>query len=1013
MGTPFSRLPTALVGLLLLLLAVQAWALSPARRFEQFVVDQWSIEHGLPQVAVLAITQDPQGWLWIGTQQGLARFDGTQFTVLRREEAPELPASSVDVLHPAPSGVWFGTPRGGGHVEGLTVRRFRTEVGAIHAFASLAGSTYVASAQGLYRIAGLDLVPVGLSGLPVHALLADDDGLIAATPGTLHRWTPQGVTPLATVETGLADLVFRRLVRYRERLLLGTTRGLFELSPGSARIVPAPAPHRFANVGIEALHVDADLNLWISTVSTLYRESPLFGLEQVPATGALGEQPWVTVIHEDRERNLWFGSMTASLVRAWNGWASRVGRNEGLQDPFVWSLERDPLGNLWVGTNSGVGRYAGGRVAGFFSTAGLPSAAVYHLDVLDAGQLLIGTRSGLYLGLPDAEGQLRIRAHPDFEPLTAELITSSLVFDGGEAGNLDGDRFWVGTLNGLYDYEQGRFRRLGPLEGLDADRIRVLLGLGDGTALVGAESGLWFWDGRRFRQERLGDRDIDAFVSAFVRLPDGRVMMGTLDAGLYLGRPGHWRRYTADDGLPQPGAHHLTVLGDTLWVATAEGLYRLPIAALDAAAPLPAEVVLSSAGRFRGSQPMRCCNGGGDSRGLVDGNQLLLPSIAGLVVVHPDAIGRNETPPQVAIAGVRLREQPLALVEPLVVDEALPELAISYAGLSFQDPRSVRFRYRLDPYDRDWRESTARREAVYGALGPGRYQFRVRAYNNSDVPSASEATLGIVIPPRWHQTWGFRLLAAAMVLGLLVWLARVWQASLRARAERLEELVVQRTQELGRVNERLRRANQSLLEDSMTDALTGLRNRRALTGFYEDWQRVREPGAPGLVVFLLDLDHFKQVNDRFGHATGDEVLKALAQRLRAFVSPEDLLLRWGGEEFMVIQSALRCPDPLAQAEALRQQIADPPFAAGGQTLWMTGSVGFARFPLFPALQADEDPSLALELADAALYRVKTRGRNGSCGLEIAPYASLLDFDGFVAHQAADFVQRGRLRWVQR
>ncbi|MCU0753857.1 MAG: hypothetical protein MUE46_01875, partial [Xanthomonadales bacterium] len=326
MGKPCSRYSTFVVGLLLWLLAVHALALSPARRFEQYVVDQWSIEHGLPQVAVLALAQDPQGWLWIGTQQGLARFDGDQFTVLRREDAPELPASSVDVLHPAPSGVWFGTPRGGGHVEGLTIRRFRTEVGAIHAFATLGGASFAATDQGLYRVAGVDLVPVALTGTPVHALLADEGALLIASAGQVHRLRGEQLERLAQTDASLSDLVFRRVVRYRGRLLLGTTRGLYEVAPESDRILPAEHPRLPSSVGIEALHVDSDLNLWISTVSTLYRESPLFDLEVVPPTTLLGEQPWVTVILEDRERNLWFGSMTASLIRAWNGWASRVGR---------------------------------------------------------------------------------------------------------------------------------------------------------------------------------------------------------------------------------------------------------------------------------------------------------------------------------------------------------------------------------------------------------------------------------------------------------------------------------------------------------------------------------------------------------------------------------------------------------------------------------------------------------------------------------------------------------------
>jgi diguanylate cyclase (GGDEF)-like protein len=306
------------------------------------------------------------------------------------------------------------------------------------------------------------------------------------------------------------------------------------------------------------------------------------------------------------------------------------------------------------------------------------------------------------------------------------------------------------------------------------------------------------------------------------------------------------------------------------------------------------------------------------------------------------------------------------------------DLAFEFTSISFQDPRSLAFRYRLLPYHEDWRapDEADSRIAVYTNLGPAEYRVEVQSSIVDGLWSES-AEVTFQVPPRFVETTAFRLLVGLLVLLLGLLLLARQRRRFTLRAEALERLVQQRTADLAEANRQLREA-------SLTDPLTALRNRRYLSqqipkdlAFYGR-ELKRNPELGQVIVFaLIDIDHFKRVNDEHGHAAGDHVLQQFAELLQAQVRSGDYVARWGGEEFMVVFR----PTPLEYVPVLGRRLCEASakrqFEIGGQRrIPVTCSIGLVEYPLFSDGETSLDWEQLVELADRALYRVKRAGRNG-------------------------------------
>ena len=953
-----------------------AQALDPDKAFHHFVRNNWSIEQGLPQISALAIAQDRQGYLWVGTQAGLARFDGVQFTSFNPENTPGMAGLWVSDLHVDPQNrLWVATYRG------MTLYedgRFRIipETGAapddnldirdIEAMAD--GRIMLAAPEGVYEARPEGLVLRQRLAYPANVLMARDGELWVGSRGRVYRITGDTAVVMPLPE-GDADTVVTQLQHSQGRLWAGTSAGLF-YRQGNAWLRHEGGPP-LSSAPIESMLEDADGNLWVGMVQDLARLQAGRLRELVTSPGA---GPSVRAMFEDREGNLWLGSQWDGLTRLWNGWTRRYGPREGLEDATLWSVARGPDGRIWAGTNSGLSVMEDGRFRTVVAGSDLPHPNAYTLLPED-NAVWIGTRRGVALLHGD-----RLETPERLAPMRSAQINGML---RDRAGAL-----WFATTQGLFRLRRDDLTQLGVAEGFSDPRTRVLLETRDGRLLVGTQSGLY---------EVTGDRVVPVGLDSGLRpglditamheLDDGKLVVGALSEEIFLFDGKRWTTFGNDSGLPVNSAFFITHdRSGFLWVAGIRGIHRVPVDDLLAVAEgratqVRGEMLLNERGDRRGGQKGYCCNGAGNAKGFLFDDELWLPSRDGVVAMSTTAIIKNPVAPRTLIERIRIGEQ-WRDADPSGDWQLSPDsrdLSFQFTVLSFQDPNSVELRYRLVGYDQDWRilDDPSRRVVNYTNLPPGAYVFEALGANNADVWSTAPAQLGFRIQPRFHETPLFYLLMAAL-LGSVVYAGyRLQLAAHRRQRQALELLVGQRT-------EALEVANLRLEEASQTDPLTGLRNRRYLAtqipadiAFY-DREAVRR-GTPGevMVFALVDIDHFKAVNDRHGHGAGDRVLQQFAQVLGQLVRTGDYVARWGGEEFLIVFRPMQNRNIPILGERIRDAVARHRFAVGSdEPLPLTCSVGLVECPLFRDARGSMGWEQVVELADRALYFVKNHGRNG-------------------------------------
>jgi len=974
----------AVAALLMLVLAASAWALDPRVPFHHYRFDHWGPDEGLPQISVLTITQDRLGYLWLGTQNGIARFDGNRFTIYDRNTTgvdTTLPTSSLAT----PDGrVWFGTPRGVFWIRGEQVHEIgkgAAMVGVLNVAMDRDGRVLVATGAGVFAVAGERLRSDPELAGPAFSLLRDGKVVWVGGKGTVTRLEGGRPEAIALPDPALKVL---RMARDGDSLWLGTQSGLRRFDLRTRALDPMSET---GSEPVDSLLLDASGNLWVGTLDRLQRRHPGGTWETVEA-GDLFAQPWIDAIFEDREGELWLGSHRESLVRLRDSALSRIGTHEGLADPFTWSVLRDRGGALLVGTSHGLFEVDGAAPPReLVAASALPQAQVYSLDEDPDGTLWIGTRGGLAVRRDGV-----VSVPPALAPLVGVQVDAVV--------RIGDDDHWIATLDGLFRYRGGVLRALGPHDGSPASKVRTILPAEAGAILIGTDAGIFRVEDERFTRLP-GAAALDAtFVPRMAWLRPGLLAITTMDRGLGLWRDGRLLLLGRDNGLPTVNGWTLDVIGPYLYVASIDGVYRVALADLpDPTAKPPyrlrTQVVVEGSQRGSGGRRFGCCNGGGDARTLREGASLWIASSAGAVRLDTGALPAPATPPAALIENVRNGENRFAGDAPITLDGDSRDIEIEYTGLSLVDSARLEFRYRLTGYDDDWKAASTRRVAYYTHLPPGDYRFEVQARPPFGAWGKGVAPLPIRILPHWYERAGVRLAGGALAALLALLAVLRHNAGLRGHARELRQAVDERTRELQRANERLEQL-------SRTDSLTGLANRRGIDtrarGAERDWT-----GA----ALMIDIDHFKRINDEHGHDYGDRVLVALGEILRANTRSEDRVLRWGGEEFLIVSQRLGLDDALQLAERIRAALAARRFDDASERS-ITCSIGVAALPVHPDRAGDLDASIAM--ADYALYRAKREGRDRAVAVLLPADARPGSSPAELRAEIERLEAAGRLQW---
>jgi diguanylate cyclase (GGDEF)-like protein len=558
-------------------------------------------------------------------------------------------------------------------------------------------------------------------------------------------------------------------------------------------------------------------------------------------------------------------------------------------------------------------------------------------------------------------------------------------------------------------------------------RVAAIHAAADGAVWVGAVGGLYRLPAGADRLERVSvGRDQPDGVRGFAEDPSGVLYAASKQGVLRLTGPSP-RRFTRQDGLKEDWVSSIAFAADgSLAVAYRESIGaakiilqgdRLTVRPIDTTTGLVSNKVVlvgrdssgalwfgtgSGADVFDGSWAPSASYGKADGMisGDLDQNAFLaepdgtvwLGSSRGLIRFGGGYAPPPPPPPNVVIVGARAGDRPLVPGETAALGSGEPDLSVSWRGLTFYEPTRVRYRQRMVGLVDQYTE-TDLTEARFPALPSGHFRFEVLCVSARGQVSREPAVFSIDVAPAWWQTWWSRALYAALAAAAVAAFVRWRTRHLEAERRRLEEAVATRSAELAAANRELREA-------SFTDALTGARNRRFFSTVIEDdvnrtlrvhsTPAANRPRNCDLIFYIVDIDHFKDVNDAYGHDRGDGVLAEVARRLTTVVRDSDRLIRWGGEEFLLISRDADRTRGDVLAGRVMQAVGSEPFdLGGGHRVRQTCSVGWAPFPWYPDSTRTFAFTEVLKLADRAMYLSKQSGRNRSVGaLPAGPYSDI-------------------------
>jgi diguanylate cyclase (GGDEF)-like protein len=945
---------------------VPALAVDPARALSQYRYQSWTSEHGLPADTVNASVHARDGYLWLGTEEGLARFDGLRFTVFTSRNTPAMTDHRVRALHEDSQGtLWVGT-RGGGLVRyrdhsfsAITTRDGLTSDRILAVAGGPGGVVWIATdGGGINRYENGRVTAYstrqGLSSDTVSALAVDGHGVVWAgtAAGGLDRLAGSRFEHVAA--RGQSGSTAAIVPSRDGSIWFGSrTGGLWRLQSGQVAVIGGV--DGLAGDRIMSLLEDRDANIWVGTDGHgIVRLRNGNGTRYTAADGFAGDI--AASLSEDREGSIWIGTGGAGLVQARDSRFVSFGRTEGLSHEMALAVLADRSGTIWIGTHGGgLNRLTAGRL----SPAGPPAlgtAVIYSL--------LEDSRGDIWVGTADAGiVQLRREGAATFHRMGSGLASNTI------HALLEDDRgvIWAGTRGGVSRFENGRWTTVTGAGGL-ANAFVTALALGRGGVLWAGTNGggLSRIDGDRIAtytaEDHLANR-----VRAVHEDSNGRVWVGTGGGGLNLFRDGRFLPLTSANGVPDDIRAIVDDGSGAFWMSSNRGVFRAARSQLLAAAGDPDARV--DAAQFGVADGMRSAeiNGGfqpAAARGT-DG-RIWFPTARGVTAVDPAWTPSPAPPPQVQIESVSLNRTPVTPSDPAARAAGSGELEVTYTGLWFRDPSRLRFQYQLQNFDRGWIDAGTRRTAFYTNLPAGSYTFRVRTVTAEDVWSEADATFAVQLQPRFYQTGLFVTLCvfgvALALMGAYRWRLRV----LRDLQADLMRLVRERT-------EQLEEANRSLAQMSYVDALTEVANRRSFEeALTTEWRRAARARS-NLSLVMIDIDGFKSYNDALGHQAGDECLRKVAQVITESAGrAADTVARYGGEEFVIL-----LPDTdVAGAAALGERVRA---AIDHRNIWhpampkdrLTVSVGVATV----TGQDGQDAAALVRAADNALYQAKRDGRN--------------------------------------
>jgi len=741
----------------------------------------WQTQDGLPENTVQAFAQTPDHYLWIGTSGGLVRFDGARFVVFDRGNTPEMRENSIFCLTVSRDGsLWAGTDGGG-------LLRYRK--GLFRAYSPSDGLT-----NGFVRAVYEDREGTLWTGT--------DDGLFKLSGERFIRTDGNGKIPALAVHDIRED--------HAGRLWVGGSR-LVMIQEGECReflLEGYPSATR-----VKSILETNDGTVWVGTVSGLQR--PRGSLESGRFEKVSEVSSTVRVLREDRGGTLWIGSIGGGLIRFRDGHFARVPTQDNPPGSTVLALFEDLEQNIWVGMQTGLLRLSRTAMSTFplpdvpnadFGTVypdrdGSLWVASTHLYRIkprrDDSELIpapepgirvrnvLRDRSGALWFGTDGHGAFRARGSDRVHYTTHNGLTNDFVraFLESRDGSI-----WIATDEGINRWHDGALTNYRMSDGLCYFSIRALLEDSYGGIWIGTDRGVSHWQDGGFVQDAVVNRLGTEKVWAIHEDGDGGLWFGTRGGGLFRWRGGGLTAFGSEQGLASNSIYQ--ILEDshgTFWMSGPNGISSVSRRDLDKLADHPeSRPAVTLYGLSDGVEATQMHGGTQPAGALTSSGELWFPSNRGPVRVLPDQTRPGDLP-QVVIEQVLVDGREMPGSGRLVVPPGEGKLQIDYSAIRLRSQERIRFRYKLEGFDREWVEALSGRVAYYTNLPAGDYRFRVQAFEMNMPERVAEASLAFLWRAHLYRTGWFLALCVASVLAAVFAAYRFRLRQVHARFEAVLE----------------------------------------------------------------------------------------------------------------------------------------------------------------------------------------------------------------------------------
>jgi len=991
---------------ILTVMSLHVFALRSDVEINQYVIKQWTARNGLPQSTATSVLQTDDGYMWIGTGDGLVKYNGKTFSIvnyLKGKKRDKYYEVNKILLSKEPGNLWIST-FGGGVVKynfrNKTSTLFNSDNGLTsNHVQNIAidekGTIFAGLENGdICKISGKVLKCDSVFGASKHVgvknlRFIDGELWIISSEGKLYK-TVNGKIEEIFNESSEFEYIYQDK---NENIWLGTRKkGILLFNPENSVFQNAIKGKEIEKSWVKSIFEDSDNNLWVGTYGKgLFRIKKLDRVYNVSKPLPL---KILNDIFEDREKNIWISSYYDGLsLLSESKFVTYTAKN-GISHKNIFPvfLHKD---NMYIGTVGGGLNVLGkdnrfrqetfdGKIPG--------NSIVYSLFSDKSDNLWVAIfRDGLYRITEDG-----VDIHKKAE-LAQYGSVISMLHDSK-------DVLWLGTMKGIVRKRGEKIDLFTKKEGLLNETVTAIVEDKNNRIWASTYKGLVIFDGEDVKNITDSNGLIDNIIYSLFIDTKSRIWVITRNGVSIFKDIENPKNLSKKNGLI------FNVIYDVIqddnenyWLTTNNGILFLKSSELERF--FAGDISVVSPKVFNMSDGLLAdeFNGGSNFTAQKKGDgSLWFSSILGVVKVEPFNMRYNKVVPPVAIDRIKVGGKEIELTgsETIELPPGSDRIEFHYASLSFKAPEKIEYKYMLHNMDTNWIEADNRNVAYYTNLDPGEYKFQIIASNNDNLWNSKGASISIYLKPYFYQTLWFKLIVAIFSAVIFVLILKLRTRRIRHRAMKLEQIVEERTGDLVKANieleiktKELEETSVALKEAALNDPMTELRNRRYFMeivkpeidiflerrGFELKGKRSLDGELKkGYGILIFDIDHFKQVNDELGHDVGDRVLKQFSEILKTSIRKDDYAIRWGGEEFIIIlkDTSFEFINPFA--EKIKKRVEETKFyisESSEEFINKTCSIGFVKLPFTDERPAIINVEQSIMLADLGLYYSKEHGRN--------------------------------------